>query len=337
MVSGTDSGDYYMNMKKIYTAAAAVLSICMLSGCGNTKIVLTTGLASDELFRIGNVSCDLSEALIYLANEKNQYETIYGIEMWEHDFGDMTMEDYLKNQVVSQLAQIKSMILLAEEKEIALTDEEKDLAGQAAAEYYGSLSEEEARLLKVDQEQIQEMYEDYCLSEKAYQQITEDVSVEISDDEARIIKLQQIYVPEKNLADELRDKLEKGEDFESLASNYSKASQVTISVARGDQSEEYEAVAFDLNNDEISDVFAADGGYYILKCLDTYMKEESEANKIRVAQQQKTERFQSIYADLMKDTLSEFQQKLWDQVHFSDYEAVKTSNFFEVYQGYFTE
>lgn len=326
-----------MKMRKIYAAAAAVLSVCMLTGCGNTKIVLTTGLASDELFRIGNVSCDLSEALVYLTNEKNQYENIYGIEMWEHDFGEMTMEDYLKNQVVSQLAQIKSMILLAGEKEITLTDEEKDLAGQAAAEYCGSLSEEEKKLLKADQEKIQKMYEDYCLSEKAFQQITEDVSVEISDDEARIIKLQQIYVPEKNLADELRNKLEKGEDFESLASNYSKASQTTVSVARGDKSEEYEAVAFNLNNDQISDVFEADGGYYILKCLNTYMKEESEANKIRVAQQQKTERFQSIYADLMKDTLSEFQQKLWDQVHFSDYEDVKTSSFFEVYQGYFAE
>jgi hypothetical protein len=37
----------------------------------------------------------------------------------------------------------------------------------------------------------------------------------------------------------------------------------------------------------------------------------------------------------MEDTLSEFQQKLWDQVSFSDYEEVKTSSFFEVYEKYF--
>lgn len=314
---------------------AVILSASVLSGCGNTKIVLTTGMSSDELFKIGDVSCRLPEALVYLVNEKNQYENIYGIEMWEHALGDITMEEYLKNQVVSQLAQVKSMVLLAQEREIELTDEEVSLAGEAAADYLSSLSQEETERLKVDQEKIQQMYEDYCLAYKAYGQITEDVSVEISDDEARIIQLEQIFVPEQNLANELKGKLDNGEDFESLAANYSKASQTTVSIARGDKDENYEEIAFDLDNDEVSDVFAADGGYYILKCTNTYMESESEANKIRVAQQQKTEKFRKIYSELMEDTLSEFQEKLWDKVDFTDYEEIKTSDFFEIYQKYF--
>lgn len=314
-----------------------ILGLGLMTGCGNTRVVLTTGLAPDELFRIGDVSCTLPEALVYLNNQKNQYENVYGIEMWEHDFGDMTLEEYLKNQIVSQLAQVKSMVLLANEQEIVLSEEEVNLAREAAAEYFGSLSETEVQVLDVDQDSIQKMYEDYCLARKAYDQITEDSTVEISDDEARIIQLEQIFVPEENLAKELKQKLDNGEDFESLASNYSRASQMTISIARGEKSEVYEAVAFDLDNGEISEVFAADGGYYILKCLNTYMEEESEANKVKVAQQQKTERFQEIYSGMMEDTLSEFQQKLWDQVSFADYEDVKTSSFFEVYQKYFEE
>lgn len=326
-----------MKKKKIYMTLgmAVILSASVLSGCGNTKIVLTTGMSSDELFKIGDVSCRLPEALVYLVNEKNQYENIYGIEMWEHALGDITMEEYLKNQVVSQLAQVKSMVLLAQEREIELTDEEVSLAGEAAADYLSSLSQEETERLKVDQEKIQQMYEDYCLAYKAYGQITEDVSVEISDDEARIIQLEQIFVPEQNLANELKGKLDNGEDFESLAANYSKASQTTVSIARGDKDENYEEIAFDLDNDEVSDVFAADGGYYILKCTNTYMESESEANKIRVAQQQKTEKFRKIYSELMEDTLSEFQEKLWDKVDFTDYEEIKTSDFFEIYQKYF--
>ena len=326
-----------MKKKKIYMTLgmAVILSASVLSGCGNTKIVLTTGMSSDELFKIGDVSCRLPEALVYLVNEKNQYENIYGIEMWEHALGDITMEEYLKNQVVSQLAQVKSMVLLAQEREIELTDEEVSLAGEAAADYLSSLSQEEIETLKVNQEKIQQMYEDYCLAYKAYGQITEDVSVEISDDEARIIQLEQIYVPEQNLANELKGKLDNGEDFESLAANYSKASQTTVSIARGDKDENYEEIAFDLDNDEVSGVFAADGGYYILKCTNTYMESESEANKIRVAQQQKTEKFRKIYSELMEDTLSEFQEKLWDKVNFADYEEIKTSDFFEIYQEYF--
>ena len=65
--------------------------------CSNTKIVLTTGLASDEVFRIGEVSCHLPEALVYLMNQKGRYENIYGIEMWQHALGEMTMEEVCRD------------------------------------------------------------------------------------------------------------------------------------------------------------------------------------------------------------------------------------------------
>lgn len=65
----------------------------------------------------------MPEALVYLNNQKNQYENIYGIEMWEHDFGDTTLGEYLKSQVLSQLGQMKSMVYLAEQREITLPEE----------------------------------------------------------------------------------------------------------------------------------------------------------------------------------------------------------------------
>ena len=229
------------------------------------------------------------------------------------------------------------MVLLAEEQEIALSDEETALAEQAAADYYATLSEEEISLLKMDQEELAGMYEDYCLSEKAYDQIMEAVSVEISDDEARIIQIQQILVPEERLAGELKSRLDQGEDFESLAANYSRAPQTTISIARGDMDETYEEVAFNLDNGEISDVFADDDGYYILKCLNTYMEDESEANKARLEQVRKEEGFREAYDTLMADTLSEYQERLWERVDLADYETVKTDSFFEVYRNYFPE
>ncbi|MCD8098699.1 MAG: peptidylprolyl isomerase [Lachnospiraceae bacterium] len=324
-----------MKMKKIRTAALILALALALSGCENTKIVLTTGLAGDELFRIGEVSCLLPEALVYLCNQKNRYENTYGIEMWDYEIGDETMEEYLKSQVVSQLAQVKSMVYLAGQQGVELSEENAALAAEAAAEYYTSLGEEEIERLGVDQELIQGMYEDYCLAREAYEQITEDVAVEISDDEARIIEIQQIYVLEESLVYELKARLDEGEDFESLASNYSKSSKITLTIARGDMDEEYEEIAFSLDNDEVSEVFASGEGYYILKCTSTYLEEESEENKEKVAQQQRTTRFQEIYAELMADTLSEFHDALWENVVFVDYDSVTTDSFFEVYETWF--
>ena len=39
----------------------------------------------------------------------------------------------------------------------------------------------------------------------------------------------------------------------------------------------------------------------------------------------------------MADTLSEYQEKLWERVNLADYEEVKTDSFFEVYRNYFPE
>ncbi len=317
-------------------ACLLLLSSCVcLAGCGEVKVVVTTQLREDELFRIGEASCRLPEALVYLANQKNRYEKIYGIEMWDHDFGEQTLEEYLKGQVVSQLAQIKSMTLLAASQQVELSEDEKARALEAADKYDSTLGAEEKTLLGVDQEMLQSMYEEYSLAYKTYEQVTGDVSIEISDDEARIIQLQQIFVPEEHLAESLKERLDGGEDFEALAANYSQASTTTVSVARGEKDKAYEEAAFHLNREEISDVVPADKGYYILKCLDTYLEQESEANKEKIEQQRKSERFREIYADLMKDTRSEFQDALWESIHIADYAEVKTDSFFGIYQEYF--
>ena len=46
-----------------------VLLICslLLSGCGQ-RLVMTRGFAKDELFRIGNTNCLLSEYNVFLLN-----------------------------------------------------------------------------------------------------------------------------------------------------------------------------------------------------------------------------------------------------------------------------
>lgn len=79
------------------------------------------------------------------------------------------------------------------------------------------MSQEEIKLLGVDEDAVKSMYEDYCLAQEAYDKITEDVTVEVSDDESRVIQLDQIYVQEQSLAEELKGRLDQGEDFETLA------------------------------------------------------------------------------------------------------------------------
>ena len=102
-----------MNLKYITKKIAAVCLIavlCMggLTGCGNdTKIVFTTGLSGNQIFKIGSKTCTTPEIMIYLTTFYNQYVNIYGEEMWHYDFGGVSLEEHVKDVVLSKMAQIK--------------------------------------------------------------------------------------------------------------------------------------------------------------------------------------------------------------------------------------
>ena len=124
-------------IKTIRRGAAALLAAIVLTGsltgCGtwsNTKIVLTTGLTGDQLFKVGKSVCTLPEAMIYVMDYKQQYENAYGVEMWEHDFGGVTLEEYVKDTIIAQLASVKAVTLLAKENNVTLSDAEKEKISQ---------------------------------------------------------------------------------------------------------------------------------------------------------------------------------------------------------------
>ena len=116
--------------KKIIRCASAFLTIAVLTtGCsiGGKNIRLTTGLSDSELFKIDGSAFKVSEAMLFLTTEKNLYEDSYGAEIWTRSIGDITFEEYVKNSVKNSLAEIKTLTLLAEEKKIKLSNEEKEL------------------------------------------------------------------------------------------------------------------------------------------------------------------------------------------------------------------
>lgn len=51
------------------------LAFAWLTACGDengAKVIFTTGLDKDEVFRIGDAVCTLPEMMVYLVNTQNQ-------------------------------------------------------------------------------------------------------------------------------------------------------------------------------------------------------------------------------------------------------------------------
>ncbi len=311
-----------------------------LAGCGkfeNTEIVFTAGLTGDQLFRVGESVCTLPEAMIYALDYQIQYESVYGVEMWEHDFGGVTLEEYVKDMIISQLAAIKAVTLLAEDYEVTLSEKEEEQVKKAAREYFHSLSREEIAYTGMELEDAEALFRDHVLSSKVYSEITKDVNTEVSDDAARIITVQQIRTDSRSTAESVKERLQEGKEFVTLASVYSGDSQITYTFGRGEKEEAYEAAAFDLENDEVSDIIETGDGFYILKCVNNFDREATEANKAAMVEKRRDEIFGGVYEELIANTPSEFNSRLWEDVHFEDWAGEDSRNFLEVYNSYFGE
>lgn len=315
-----------------------------LTGCtiGNTEIVWNTNsVGRKHVFSINGNKCTKEEARLYLCNYQNILGHAYGIDLWEYDYSEMdedsTLEAYVKDVTLSELASIMCMEQLAEQQELTLTEEELEKVAKATEEYYESLSKAEISYMGLDKNKLKGFYEKYAIAQKLYGNLTQGVNEEVSDDEARVMRIQQIYVKSEEVALKVQQKLANGEKFDSLASNYNEAGSIEKNLARGEYPEAVDKVAFRLDDDEQSNMIKTDDGYYFIKCINKFDAELTEANKENIIAKRRKEQFDDKYIELVENSQFELNEKVWDSIKIDTSGEITTDSFFEIYEKYFTE
>jgi foldase protein PrsA len=296
--------------------------------------------------------------MVYLTTTQNQYESVYGKEIWNASLDGVTLEENVKETVLAKIAQIKTMYLLAKERQVELSKEELALVDKAALEYFSPLNETEKEVMGVDLETVKNLYTQYALADKVYQTIIQGINPEISDDEARTITVQHILIKtyttngagkiveysetSKEAAYkeilEIYDLAVGGEyDFQDLAAKYSEDGNITYSFGKGEMDKAFEDVAFVLETGEISRVVESESGYHIIKCINTFDRDETDANKLKIVEERRKEVFGEVYDEFVASLAKNLNQSLWDSVVLVHDERVTTSDFFDMYGKYFTK
>ena len=328
----------------------------LLTGCSekSTKIVLHTGFAKDEVFRVEEMSCSLPELMVYLTTTQSRYEKVYGERIWDTKLEGITLEENMKDMVLAQLSQIKAMNLLAVQEQVELSTEEKEIVEEAAETFYGTLTKEERKVLNVDKELIKHLYQEYALANKVYYHIIKDVNPEVSDDEARTITVDHILIKTYSLdensqkvefndeqkkeafarAQEVLKKAKEGIGFDSLIATYNEDSQSQYSFGKGEMNLGFETTAFNLGKGEVSEIVETEYGYHIIKCISTFNQEQTDANKIKIVEKRREEVFGQRYSEFVAQLTKAVNEKLWEKITLIQDTEMDVSEFFDIYQEY---
>lgn len=341
-------------IKKIINIILIVMLAINLVGC-NGKVFLTTGLDSDQLLKVSGNVVPMSVGKLVLATEMNRYTKDLGEDIWDTQYEDTTLGEYLVDNVSRQLAELKAISMLAKDKNISLTSAEGEKIDAAAEAYYKTLSHEYIEKLGITQSDIRELYREFMISEKLYQMVCDSVSVEISDEEARVIKVQYIFVKTyypneegnmveytsdgkvaaKNRIIEAQGKLNAGNDFAMVAEEYSDDAVYEYEFGRGIMEEAFEEAAFSLEQNELSDIVYADNGYYLIKCVNYYDQLKTEENKKQLLMKYKNQAFLDIYEPYLKAQSLEFNDNFGE--NYADDLSQINGNLYEIYSEFMEE
>ncbi len=330
------------------------ICICLLTGgCGNKQIIITTGFWEDEIFRVEDSHCVKAEVMVYLYNLHEQYERSFGNGIWNAGGAEVDLKKNLKQTVLARLAKIKLMNIMAGRFQVALGDADKAKAQQAAGMYYSSLSPAELELMNgITEEKLEKMYEEYAVADLLYDKLTESVDTEISDDEARVVRLHQIALLWEKLGDdgvivrsteeELNDKaaeimehLEAGEDFDTLAYTYNDAAAISVEMVKGVEAPGVENLCFALAEGEVGGPVKGDDGIYIFKCISTYDRQQTDERKVKLANERKKESFDSRYEEFAAGEEIYLNEDLWQSIELEEISDKGNTDFFEIYERFF--
>lgn len=308
---------------------AGLLLAAGLSGCGR-GMPIVSDTKENKVY-------SMPEMMLVVANERNRYELVYTEQVWDVavDKEGTTFKDHLLDEVQGFLEDLRTMNLLAKEKGITLTEQEKDSLHQLARAYHGSLTERDLAYVQADQDDIYNIYAEYHLANKVVSELTGDINLEISDSDAKVITVMQIRIDDAATAREVYEKLQaEGADFVAIARTYTLDDEITMQIGRGERERSCEQAAFSLTTGQMSEVIPSGGAFYILKCVSDYEEAQTQERKQKLSLQRRSEAFRQIYDQFAVEHQVQFPENLFDGVVFSASDGTTTSNFFQMYQDY---
>lgn len=327
-------------MKKAMKIVGAVLVIALIgviiflkTAVGGKSIYISTGFEKDVMIKVDQTVTSRLEVMAHLSDMIEEYEELFGEGIWTETMDGVPFEEYVTEQVKSKLTRIKCMNQMALSRRIALSNQEEQNIGKAAAEYVAGIDAASVKKYGITEDAVKEIYRSMLLADKLFEDLTYEVDTEISEDEARVMTIQYIKADTLEAANAIKSRLDGGESFSSLMKE-NNPYEYEYELRRGEMEEAFEEAAYNLITGEISNVVETSSGFYIIMCVNEYDKVKTAANKEKMINESKLEKFNEIFEPYEAELYAEYNDELWDKLSVSD-RIITTVGFQETYDKYF--
>lgn len=302
--------------------------------------VATEPDSGEMMLEIGDMKVNYNEARVYIKLAQDQYEADYGNGIWKADIlgNGETFGEMIKQEVINQITELKVIQAEAKKQEITLTEEEQADAYAYAKEQYESISKKDRQQYQITPELLQQVYYDNLLANKMYESLTLNVDNNVSDEEARQITVQDIFIQNYNLDAEgkqvalseedktaaydkvksLLTKAKEAEDFKTLAEANSEAEEIEYTFGKRNAPEEFgdafANAAFTLKTGETSDIISTDKGWHIIYCVSDFNEDATTQVKENIIEQRRSDMFSELYTKWSADYKVVVNQEAWDAI-----------------------
>ncbi|MBR5047936.1 MAG: peptidyl-prolyl cis-trans isomerase [Eubacterium sp.] len=354
-------------MKQFMTRVACaamilVMAVGMMTGCSTSKDLKTQN-GNKVLFTYDNTEVTLKEAWIYAKMTASQYENYYsayfGSDFWltpvstDEEGNQVTFEDNVKEQIISQIKQIIILNNKAEEYKVPITDEEKEECAEYAKAF--AKSAEGAAILKecgASEKDMAQIYEKNKIASKVQEAVVADVDKEVSDDEARETTIARIVyatttTDEKGTTVAMKDKekaevlktaqaalkkIKAGTSLEDVAkeAEYNNTSE-TFAAGASEEGEAFEKKLAKMKDGDLMDeVMECDNGYVIASLTAYTDREATDKKKEDIISGRQQDAFYKLYEEWTADLESKWSYKddvdqvLWKEVVLHSEESTAT-------------
>jgi len=300
-------------MKRFISAIlVSIIALISLSGC--------LGNGGDYVAEIGGTKISRGEFMVYLIEQKKNFEEQGGSDIWGADFDGVSAIEVAKQNALDSITMVKSAVKQTDSLGIKLDEKDISDVDNQTKNLMSEFSSEELNELSLDYDKIHSILEESALQGKVYNYVTSNYVVN-SDEMSKYIEeykkknagefntytVQELFVQgdaegstqNYTKAQEAYNKIKNGADFSTVAKEVSPdlaTSSKTLDINL--YGEDVLQAIYKTAKGNVTFISATDG-YYIFKVND--IAPTDNADKIKELENQYTEsKKQQIYQAQIK-------------------------------------